>query len=85
MSPTHADLLRTIGYLVADVKGRIVGTVEAPMYGSTPDVPDAISVRSGGFLSRRRRLVPAAAIADIDPNSGVIGLSVDRDAVLSFL
>ena len=84
MSPAHADLLRTIGYLVADVKGRIVGTVEAPMYGSTPDVPDAISVRSG-FLSRRRRLVPAAAIAEIDTNSGVIGLSVDRDAVLSFL
>ena len=84
MSPAHADLLRTIGYLVADVKGRVVGTVEAPMYGSTPDVPDAISVRSG-FLSRRRSLVPAAAISEIDTTSGVIGLSVDRDAVLSFL
>jgi hypothetical protein len=84
MSPTHADLLRTIGYLVADVKGRIVGTVEAPMYGRTPDVPDAVSVRSG-FLSRRRRLVPAAAIAEIDTNTGIIGLSVDRDAVVSFL
>ena len=84
MSPAHADLLRTIGYLVADVKGHIVGTVEAPMYGSTPDVPDAVSVRCG-FLSRRRRLVPAAAIAEIDTNTGVIGLSVDRGAVLSFL
>ena len=84
MSPAHADLLRTIGYLVADVKGRIVGTVEAPMYGSTPDVPDAISVRSG-FFSRGRRLVPADAISKIDIRTGVIGLSVDRDAVLSFL
>ena len=84
MSPAHADLLRTIGYLVADVKGRVIGTVEAPMYGSTPDVPDAISVRSG-FLSRRRRLVPAAAIAEIDTNTGIIGLNIDRDAVLSFL
>jgi hypothetical protein len=84
MSPAHADLLRTIGYLVADVKGRIVGTVEAPMYGSTPDVPDAVSVRSG-LLPRRRRLVPAAAIAEIDTNTGIIGLKVDRDAVLSFL
>jgi hypothetical protein len=84
MSPSHADLLRTIGYLVADVKGRIVGTVEAPMYGSTPDVPDAVSVRSG-FLSRRRRLVPAAAIAEIDTNTGIIGLKIDRDAVVSFL
>ena len=54
------------------------------MYGTAPDVPDAISVRSG-FLSRRRRLVPADAIAEIDSRSGVIGLSVDRDAVLSFL
>lgn len=84
MSPARADLIRTIGYLVADVKGRIVGTVEAPMYGNSPDVPDAISVRSG-FLSRRRRLVPADAISEIDANSGVIGLSIDRDAVLSFL
>jgi len=47
-------------------------------------VPDAISVRSG-FLSRRRSLVPADAISEIDNRSGVIGLSVDRDAVLSFL
>ena len=84
MSPAHADLLRTIGYLVADAKGHVIGTVEAPMYGSTPDVPDAISVRSG-FLSRRRRLVPADAISEIDRNSGVIGLSIDREAVLSFL
>ncbi len=84
MSPAHADLIRTIGYLVADVKGHVVGRVEAPMYGSAPDVPDAISVRSG-FLSRRRRLVPAAAISEIDRSSGVIGLSVDRDAILNFL
>jgi hypothetical protein len=84
MSPSHADLLRTIGYLVADVKGRIVGRVEAPMYGSTPDVPDAVSVRSG-FLARRRRLVPVAAIAEIDTNTGIIALKVDRDADLSFL
>ncbi len=84
MSPARADLLRTIGYLVADAKGRIVGTVEAPMYGSAPDVPDAISVRSSGFFSRGRRLVPAAAISEIDSRSGVIGLSVDRDAVLTF-
>jgi hypothetical protein len=84
MSAARPELLRTIGYLVADAKGRIIGTVEGPMYGSTPDVPDAISVRSG-FLSRRRRLVPADAISEIDNRSGVIGLSVDRDAVLSFL
>jgi hypothetical protein len=54
------------------------------MYGSEPDVPDALAVRSG-FLSRRRRLVPADAIDQIDGRSGVVGLSVDRDAILSFL
>ena len=84
MSPARPDLLRTIGYLVADAKGRVVGRVEAPMYGSAPDVPDALSVRSGRF-SRGRRLVPADAISEIDARTGVIGLSVDRDAVLTFL
>jgi membrane protein YdbS with pleckstrin-like domain len=54
------------------------------MYGTEPDVPDAISVRSG-FLSRRRRLVPADAVEQIDTRAGVVGLSVDRDAILSFL
>ncbi len=54
------------------------------MYGSAPDVPDAVSVRSG-FFSRGRRLVPADAISEIDNRTGVIGLSVDRDAVLTFL
>jgi len=84
MSVARPELLRTIGYLVADAKGRIVGTVEGPMYGSVPDIPDALSVRSG-FLSRRRKLVPADAVSEIDSRSGVIGLSVDRDAILSFL
>jgi hypothetical protein len=84
VSVARPELLRTTGFLVADSKGRVVGTVEGPMYGSTPDVPDAISVRSGLF-SRRRRLVPADAILEIDGRSGVIGLSVDRDAILSFL
>ncbi|HET7857174.1 MAG TPA: hypothetical protein VFL41_12015 [Gaiellaceae bacterium] len=84
MSVARSDLLRTIGYLVADAHGRIVGRVEGPMYGTEPDVPDALAVRSG-FLSRRRRLVPAEAIDQIDGRSGVVGLSVDREAILSFL
>jgi hypothetical protein len=78
------DLRRTIGYAVSDVKGRAVGRVEALMYGRAPDVPDALSVRSG-FLSRRRRLVPAAAIRQVDPSSGVVGLSVDRETIRYFL
>jgi hypothetical protein len=78
------DLSRTIGYLVADVRGRVLGRVECPMYGTAPDIPDALSVRSG-FLSRRRRLVPASSIREIDGASRVVGLSVGREAIRAFL
>jgi hypothetical protein len=78
------DLRQTIGYLVSDVRGRVVGRVECPMYGTAPDIPDALSVRSG-FLSRRRRLVPVNAIREIDGSSGVVGLSVAREAIRAFL
>lgn len=54
------------------------------MYGTAPDVPDALAVRSG-FLARRRRVVPAEAIEEIDGASGVIGLRVARDTLKSFL
>ncbi len=84
MSALAYDLRRTAGYLVADNRGRIVGRVEAPMYGTRPDEPDALAVRSG-FLARRRRLVPAEAIEQIDKASGVIGLSVEREQIRSFL
>jgi hypothetical protein len=78
------DLSRTIGFLVADVRGRVVGRVECPMYGTAPNVPDALSVRSG-FLSRRRRLVRADTIKEIDRSSGVVGLNVAREAIRAFL
>ncbi len=84
MSALAYDLRRTAGYLVADNRGRIVGTVESPMYGTRPDAPDALAVRSG-FLARRRRLVPAETIEQIDKASGVIGLSVEREQIRSFL
>jgi hypothetical protein len=78
------DLRRTIGYVVADVSGRVIGRVECLMYGRMPDVPDALAVRSG-FLSRRRRLVPAEAIERIDGASGIVGLRVDRETIRPFL
>jgi hypothetical protein len=78
------DLRYTIGYLVADVTGRVVGRVECAMYGSERDRPDALAVRSG-FLSRRRRLVPAATIQAIDGTSGVVGLNVERESIRLFL
>jgi hypothetical protein len=84
MSALAIDLRRTTGYTVADRQGRPVGKVECPMYGTAPDVPDALSVKSGLF-SRRRRLVPADTIEHIDGASGVIGLRVDRENIRSFL
>ena len=84
MSSIAIDLNTTAGFLVADKRGRLVGRVECPMYGTKPDEPDALAVRAGLF-SRRRRLVPAEAIEQIDNMSGVIGLRVERDAIRSFL
>lgn len=84
MSALAFDLRNTAGYLVADVDGRPLGRVECAMYGTAPDVPDAVSVR-GGFLSRRRRIVPAAAIRQVDAFRGVIGLGVGGDSLLRFL
>ena len=83
MSVPASALLETSGYLVADAHGRLVGRVECAMYGTEPEVPDALSVRKG--FARRRRLVPAAAIDQIDGRSGVVGLRVDRDSLRSFL
>ena len=84
MSISATELRDTTGYLVADSRGRVVGKVECPMYGTAPDVPDALSVR-GGFLSRKRRLVPADTIDQIDLRSGVVGLRVDRESIRTFL
>ena len=83
MSAVEVDLRSVKGFLVADARGRVVGTVESPMYGSQPDRPDALAVR-GGFL-RGRRLVPAEAIGEIDQSSGVIGLRVVRESIGKFL
>lgn len=84
MTTLELDLRSVRGFLVADARGRVVGRVECPMYGTAPDVPDALAVRSG-FLSRGRRLVSAADIREIDGRSGVIGLRVLREQVRKFL
>jgi hypothetical protein len=79
------DLRRTAGYLVADRRGKLVGRVECPMYGTAPDVPDALAVRSRSGWLARRKLVTADSIADLDAETGVIGLSVDREQIPRFL
>jgi hypothetical protein len=86
MSPLATQLAGTGGYLVADSRGRVVGKVECPMYGTAPDIPDALSVKAGlGWFSRRRRIVPVESIEQIDGSSRVIGLRVERDSIRSFL
>ena len=82
MASAAFDLRRMTGYLVADRRGRLLGRVEAPMYGTAPDVPDALAVRR---RFRGRHLVSADAIADVDGESGVIGLSVDKEQIPRFL
>lgn len=84
MSALPLNLTATTGYLVADNRGRVIGKVECPMYGTLPDIPDALSVKSG-FLSRHRRLVPADTIAEVDTTSRVVGLRVAREAIRRFL
>jgi hypothetical protein len=83
VSSLAIDLRSTSGFLVADARGRLVGRVECPMYGTRPDEPDALSVRKS-FLGKRR-LVPADAIEAVDGESGVIGLRVEREAIRKFL
>lgn len=78
------DLSRITGYLVADRTGHLVGKVECAMYGTAPDLPDAVSVKSRPF-SRHRLIVPANTIAEVDCTSGVVGLNVDRSAIRRFL
>jgi hypothetical protein len=84
VSALPLNLTATTGFLVADNRGRVVGKVECPMYGTLPDIPDALAVKSG-FLSRQRRLVPADTIAEVDPASRVVGLRVAREAIRRFL
>ena len=84
MAVAATDLRMLTGFLVADRLGKVVGRVECPMYGTAPDVPDALAVRSG-FLARRRRVVPAEAIDEVDDSSRMIELSVERDDLKSFL
>jgi hypothetical protein len=84
MSAIPLNLVDTAGFLVADNRGRVIGKVECPMYGTLPDVPDALAVRAG-FFSRHRRLVPADTIADVDRASKVVGLRVARETIRRFL
>ncbi len=80
----RVDLNGTTGFLVTDAQSRVVGRVEGPMYGGSPQMPDALSVRFG-VLGWRRRLVPADTIEAINDRTRVIGLRIERAALRAFL
>ena len=83
MSVPASALLQTSGYLVADARGRLVGRVECPMYGTAPDLPDALAVRGASSAADAAR--PGGRDRAIDGASGVIGLRVERESMRSFL
>lgn len=78
------DLSSTSGFIVSDRTGRVLGRVECAVYGNCLDVADALAVK-GGFLFRRRRIVPAQAIEQIDDTRGRVDLRFERGAIQSFL
>jgi hypothetical protein len=84
VSTVEVDLRATVGFLVADAAGRMLGRVECAMYGTRPDEPDALAVRSRRFFAPRR-MVPADAISEIDDRRRRIGLRVEGDALPRFL
>ena len=84
VSTVEIDLRSTVGFLVADAAGRLLGRVECPMYGTRPDEPDALSVRSRRFFAPRR-MVPADAIREVDDRRRRIGLHVHGDVLPRFL
>lgn len=69
-------LAATSGYLVADARGRIVGRVEAASAAS--DTQLRLTVR-GRLPWRRRHVVLASDVADVDQTSEVVALRVERD------
>jgi hypothetical protein len=77
------NVLRAVnGFLVADVRGRVIGRVERASSGDATSNGDGgrLTVRRGVIL-RRRQVVPVSAIDEIDTTSGVIALRVEREAL----
>ncbi len=79
---TATRLAATVGFLVTDRSGKTIGRVESPMYGTTPEEPDALAVKAGLF---QRSLVMADTIESIDEATGVIVLACERHSVPTFL
>ena len=79
-SQPRSDLRRLSGFLVVDLRGRVVGRVRKPWFGSSERSPRALTVRYG-FLGLRRCLVTLDLIEQIDGSAKVIGLRAGRKAL----
>ena len=80
--PMLPDLRQTIGYLVADEARSWAGS-SAPVWKRARH--PRCSLRPLGVLSRRRCVVPAETIQEIDDATGVVGLNVERESIRAFL
>lgn len=78
------DVDRTVGYVVSDARGALVGHVESLLFGTAPEHADAVAVRSDGLI-HRHFIVPAAAIATVDDLRRVMALSLEQRQLTRFL
>lgn len=78
------EVSNAMGFGVRDPRGRMIGLVEAPLYGHEPDRPDAVAIRSGRLV-HHHFVVPLSAIAEVDDDERVIELRVGRSDLLRFL
>lgn len=78
------DIEETRGFTVSDSTGRHVGRVEGSLYGTSPDVPDALAICSHGLV-HRHFLVPASEVRKVDELTGEIELVLERGKLRRFL
>jgi hypothetical protein len=79
--PIDPNVLRgTQGYLVADMRGRVLGRVERAAIPEEEQANARLWVR-GRLPMRRRRVIPVSAVEEIDETSRVVVLRVERGAI----
>jgi len=78
--PDPNVLRSTQGYLVADARGRLLGRVERAATTENDHGGVRLWVR-GRLPLRRRCVVPASAVDEVDDTARVVVLSVERSAL----
>ena len=73
-------LARSHGFSVA-AGGRPVGSVETPVFPGPSSEPDFLIVRTTEDFAGTFRVVPISLIAAIDPERGLITLSMESEEI----